>query len=483
MPTEAPKRYGIFIDGSWSEPSSGRWFETLDPATGKPIGLIAEGDQWDVEAAVAAARRALEGKDWATMDPSQRGRILFRLGALLREHGDELARLECLDNGKPLKEAKGDVAYAAWTFEYFAGMADKVQGETIPVPGERFSYTRLEPLGVTAHVVPWNFPIALGARSIAPALAAGNTVVAKPSSLAPLTNLRMAEIGLQAGLPPGAYNVVTGPGETVGRALVSSPEVDGIAFTGSVESGKEVMRLAADGVTPVTLELGGKCPNIVLPDADLERALRGVLRGGFMNAGQMCWAGSRLLVNEGAHREFVGKLVERAKALKVGPGLDEATDMGPLVAEAQLQRVLGYVEGGISEGARLLTGGQRTGHGGFFLEPCIFDEVGPEMKIAQEEIFGPVITVHSFRDVHEAVEIANGGRFGLCAGLWTRRLDLAHTIANQLEVGMVSVNEYPVTFPQLPFGGFKESGLGFEQGLRAVYNYSRTKAVTINLRP
>ncbi len=479
------QHHGLYIGGGWTGGTGGRTFTSLDPATGKPLAEVTEASSEDVDRAVAAARGALEDEAWAHMDPSQRGRLLFRLGQLIREDLEGMARLETLDVGKPLKEAKGDVTYAAWTFEYFAGMADKLQGETIPVPGDRFDYTLVEPLGVTAHIVPWNYPIVLASRGIAPALAAGNAVVVKPSSLAPLTNLRLAELAGKAGLPKGVYNVITGSGPSVGSTLAAHPDVDGITFTGSAATGKEIMRRAADHVTPVILELGGKCPNIVFPDVEQDRALRGVLRGIFTNAGQMCWAGSRLLVQEEIHRDFVGKLAEQAGRMRVGSGLDDKTDMGPLVSDGQVHRVLEYIDIGKEEGAKLVAGGGRAkgeAAGGFYLQPTVFDDVTPDMRIAREEIFGPVLSVLAFGDLDEAVRIANGTEYGLCAGLWTRRLDIAHHAAARLQAGMVAVNEYPITFPQAPFGGYKESGIGHEQGMGAVYHYTRTKNVVMNLR-
>lgn len=480
---QAIQRQGMFIGGSWVEASTGRTFKTLNPATGEVLAEVAEGGPDDAARAVEVARRAFEDRAWRTMDPSKRGNLIHRLGGLLREHLEEFARLETMDVGKPLKESRADIAYAAWTLEYFSGLTDKIEGRTIPVPGDRLNYTRVEPLGVTAHIVPWNYPLVLAIRSVAPALAAGNTVVVKPSSLAPLTNLRMAQLALEAALPKGVYNVVTGPGATVGKALAGHRDVDSVTFTGSGPTGKEIMRAAADHVTPVTLELGGKCPNVVLPDADHEKALRGVMKGAFTNAGQMCWAGSRLLVHEDIHRDFTRQLAEMAGRIKVGSGLDEATEMGPLVSSDQVATTKEYVESGVEEGAKLLVGGEATGGGhGYFFRPTIFGAVAPDMRIAQEEIFGPVLSVLTFRDLEDAVRIANGTAYGLCAGLWTKRLDLAHRLAAQMEAGMVAINEYPVTFPMAPFGGFNESGLGSEQGVRAVHNYTRIKNITINLR-
>lgn len=475
----------LFVEGEWTESSSGLTFTTFNPANNEPLAEVSRATKEDVDTAVEAALTALISKEWGGMDPIERGRILYRIAALIRSKSDELARLECLDNGKTLKEARVDVEYTARTWEYFAGLADKIEGKTIPVPGLRFDYTRVEPLGVTAHIVPWNYPLVLACRGLAPALAAGNTAVVKPSSWAPLTNLRLAELAKEAGLPDGVLNVVPGSGSEIGSYLAGHPGVDCITFTGSVETGKAVMRLAAEKVTPVVLELGGKCPNILLEDADLKRAERGVMRGIFTNAGQMCWAGSRLLLQESIAQEFLESLIERVQGMIVGPGMDEKTHMGPLISQEQVDRVLGYVEKGLEEGAKLLAGGKKVEEGdlarGNFVEPTVFADVDPDMTIAREEIFGPVLAVLTFREPGEAVELANRTEFGLCAGIWTRNLSLAHRMAAQIESGIVSINEYPVTFPQTPFGGYKESGIGREQGLEAVYSYSRVKNVTINL--
>ncbi len=478
-------RYLLFINGAWQESQSEATFETLDPATNEPIAEVAQGGKADVDAAVDAAREAADGKEWGQLDGSARGRTLRRIADLIRERADDLARLESLDNGKTLKEARGDVGYVAWTWEYYAGLTDKIEGKTIPVPGARFDYTRVEPLGVTAHIVPWNYPLVLGSRGIAPALAAGNTAVVKPSSAAPLTNLKLAELAQEVGLPEGVLNVVPGSGREAGQALASHPGVDGITFTGSVETGRAIMRAAAEHIVPVILELGGKCPNVVLEDADVARAQRGALRGIFANAGQMCWAGSRLLLPAAEQDAFLKEFAAKAEGLVVGPGSEPESQMGPVVSRAQAEQVLRYVAIGQDEGATLLVGGKKAEEGalakGNFIRPTVFTEVTPDMTIAKEEIFGPVLSVLTFEDEEEAVQIANDTGFGLCAGVWTRDLARAHRMAARLQAGIVSVNEYPITFPQTPFGGYKESGIGREQGLEAVYHYSRVKNVLINL--
>ena len=370
-------------------------------------------------------------------------------------------------------------------FEYYAGLADKIEGATIPVPGNRLDYTVREPVGVTGHIAPWNYPLTLACRGIAPALAAGNTVVLKPASLTPLSTLKLAELTATAGFPAGVFNVVTGPGSTAGSALADHPDVDSMTFTGSTETGKQIMALAARHVTPVALELGGKNPQIVFPDAKLDRALRGVLFGAFQNAGQMCWAGSRLYVHESVRDDFLNKVADAAARMKLGPGLQEESQMGPVVSRPQEASVLEYIEAGTREGATVLVGGKRSESAalreGNFVLPTVFGDVAPDMRIAREEIFGPVLCAFGFTDIDEAVAQANATPYGLMAGVWTQSLQTAHRVAARLEAGMVNINEYPITFPQTPFSGFKESALGHEQGIDAVLHYTRVKNVTVNL--
>jgi len=478
-------RHKLFIGGRWVEPSTGEYVHDVDPATNQPIAEVAAAGPEDSKAAVEAARAAFEGAEWRDMDPSKRGRLLFQLGQSVRDAFEDLARLESLDVGKPIREAKGDVAFVYKTLEYWAGFADKIQGETIPVPGNRLNYTVRVPVGVTLHIAPWNYPLTLAVRGIAPALAAGNTVVAKPAQLTPLTLLRFAELAEKAGLPPGVLNVVTGPGSTVGKALAGHPDVDSITFTGSLDTGRQIMEMAARHVTPVTLELGGKNPNIVFADADLEKAVKGVVFGAYQNAGQMCWAGSRLLVHESIHADVVRKVADRAAKLRLGRGVKEDTQMGPLVSREQAASVLSYVEVGVAEGANLVVGGARAQEGelaaGNFVTPALFDGVAPDMRIAREEIFGPVLTATPFRTTDDLIEIANAVEFGLTAGIWTKDLKTAHVVAARIEAGMVSINEFPITFPQTPFVGWKASGLGHEQGLEATRFYTRVKNVNVNL--
>ena len=478
-------RHKLYVGGKWVEPTTGAYAPDLDPATNRPIAEVAIAGPEDARAAVEAARAAFELPEWRGMDPSKRGRLLYQIGQHLRDQFEEFARIESLDVGKPLREAKGDIAFVYKTFEYWAGMADKIQGETIPVPGNRLNYTLREPVGVTLHIAPWNYPLTLACRGVAPALAAGNTVLLKPAQVTPLSAFKLAEVAEKVGLPPGVLNVVTGPGSTVGQALASHPDVDAITFTGSLDTGRQVMTMAAANVTPVTLELGGKNPNIVFPDAEIDKATRGVLFGIYQNAGQMCWAGSRLFVHESIHEDFVSRLADRAGKMRLGPGLKEETQMGPLVSREHERTVMRYVELGVDEGANLVVGGKKADapelREGNFVLPTIFDDVRPDMRIAREEIFGPVLAAASFQTVDDLLDAANGVEFGLYAGVWTKDLKTAHTVAAKLEAGMVSINELPVTFPQTPFVGWKQSGIGHEQGMEAVRFYTRVKNVTLNL--
>jgi acyl-CoA reductase-like NAD-dependent aldehyde dehydrogenase len=475
----------MFIGGKWVDSNSKRLYPVVNPAHGNILAQAQLGDRDDTRSAIETAKAAFQNPAWRDIDPSKRGRILIKISQLIRERLDELSKLETMNNGKPVGQAKGDVAYSARLFEYYAGLADKVQGDTIPMPGNRLDYTLREPLGVTAHVVPWNYPIAMASRSIAPALAVGNTVVAKPASLTPLTLLKVAEISKQAGLPDGEFNVVTGIGREVGEELARSPDVELLVLVGSVETGKRVMELASGNLTRVVLELGGKNPHIVFADADLSKAAQGVMDGIFTNAGQMCWAGSRLLVQRSAAEALMKKVLEGIKSLKLGDGLDPTTKMGPLVSESHRRKVMSYIEAGLKEGAKLAAGG-KIPRGeeltkGFFVEPTVFTETNSDMKIVREEIFGPVLSVLTFESIEESVKIANDSDYGLYAGVWTSNLRTAHKLARELQTGMVSINEYPVTYPQSPFGGYKNSGIGSEQGVDAISNYLQTKNVLVNL--
>ncbi|MGD0175967.1 MAG: aldehyde dehydrogenase family protein [Candidatus Bathyarchaeia archaeon] len=474
----------FFVDGKWTAGNSTETFELRNPATGDEIGHVPRATKDDVREAVEAARKAFEAASWRDMEQTKRGKLLMQVAALMRQNFDEFSKLETLNQGKPIRESKGDVAWTVRVFEYWAGAADKIEGETIPVTPNRLTYTLREPLGVTAHIIPWNYPLALAARSIAPALAAGNTIVAKPAELTPLTLLKIAEYAKKSGFPDGVLNVITGSGSVAGRELVSNPGIDGITFTGSTETGRQIMETAAKNVTPVLLELGGKNPNIVFPDADFEKAVQMAKYAIFTNAGQMCWAGSRLFLHDEIYEKFLAELRKQTELMRIGPGLDEKTELGPLVSKDQQERVLTYIKSGREQGARLVTGGtvpvESALRSGYFLRPTIFTDVNADMKIGCEEIFGPVLTVFKFKSVEEVVRMANDTQFGLYAGVWTNNLKLAQRLVNQLQAGVVAVNDYLVAYPQTPFGGYKDSGIGHESGLQAISHYTRIKSVTVN---
>jgi aldehyde dehydrogenase (NAD+) len=483
--TVQAQTYKFFVNGKWTIGASSETFDLRNPATGEVIGSVPRATKEDVNEAVEVARQAFEAAAWHDMEQTKRGKLLLQMAALMRQNFDELSKLETLNQGKPIRESKADVAWTIRAFEYWGGAADKIQGETIPVTSNRLTYTLREPLGVTAHIIPWNYPLSLGARSLAPALAAGNTVVAKPAELTPLTLLRIAEYGQKAGLPDGALNVITGSGAVAGRALVSNPRIDGITFTGSTETGKQVMEAAAKNVTPVLLELGGKNPNIVFPDADFDKAVQMAKVAIFTNAGQMCWAGSRLFLHKDIYGKFVAELKRQTEAMKIGPGLDEKTELGPMASKEQRESVLDYIRSGQEDGAELITGGsvpqEAALRNGYFIKPTIFTKVTTEMKIGSEEIFGPVLSVFEFNSEEEVVQMANKTQFGLYAGLWTNNLKTAQRLVRRLETGVVAVNDYLVAYPQTPFGGYKDSGIGYESGLQAISHYTRIKSVTVNV--
>ena len=476
-------RTDLFIANEWRPAQSGRRFPVENPATEEILAEVALGDAADVDAAVRAARACFESDAWRALSGRRRGRILARAADLLEARLDEFARLETAHNGKTLFESKIEMGMTVQTLRYYAGWADKITGRTLPADGPFFIYTLREPVGVIGAIVPWNFPLNIASWKFAPALAAGCTVVLKPASETPLTALLFGEIAIEAGLPPGAFNVVAGGGSTAGAALVRHPDVDKISFTGSTEVGRGIMRLAADTNKRITLELGGKSPNIVFADADLKAAARGVQTGIFYGKGEVCAAGSRLLVERAVHDPLVELLADGARKLTPGDPLDKNTRLGALVSKRQQANVLGYIERGKSEGATLVAGGNavKPGGRGHFVEATVFDGVTPEMTIAREEIFGPVLAVLSFDDVDHGLRLANDTIYGLAAGIWTRDITKAHRAARAVRAGTVWINTYNFYDPGAPFGGFKASGFGRDLGTDALDGYLETKTVWVGM--
>jgi acyl-CoA reductase-like NAD-dependent aldehyde dehydrogenase len=478
-PAEARK---LFIDGAFVDSRSGKTFETINPATEEVLALVAEAESADVDLAVGAARRAFDEGPWPRIRARDRGRLLYKLADLIEREREDLAVLESLDNGKPIAETRAvDVPSAIEVFAYYAGWADKIGGETIPQSEEFFTYTLREPHGVCGQIIPWNFPLLMAAWKLAPALACGNTCVLKPAEQTPLSALRLAALIREAGFPDGVVNVLPGFGPTAGAAIVRHPAVDKIAFTGSTEVGRLIQREAAGTLKSVSLELGGKSPNIVFADADLDAAVEGALRGIFFNQGEVCCAGSRLLVEEPAHDRFVDTLASRAAGIRVGDPLDDRTEMGAQVSGEQFEKILSYIDEGTRSGARLVTGGQRARPKGYFVQPTVFDGVRSEMRIAREEIFGPVVATMTFRDLDEAIKIGNDTTYGLAAAVWTRDLKKAHRAVRALRAGTVWVNTYNAFDAAVPFGGYKESGIGRELGRHALDLYTQTKSVWVAL--
>src|ERR1700730_13589093 len=468
---------GLIIDGQRVNASDGGTFDVYDPSSGSVLATAAKATGADVKRAVQAARAALESKTWGGLAPAERGRILFRIAGAIRERAEELAELESRDNGKPLRQARTDVQVAARYFEFFAGAADKIMGNTTPLGPGYLDYTVREPIGVSAHIVPWNYPIQIGARGVAPALAAGCTAAFKPSSEAPMTALRLGEIGLACGLPPGVLNVVPGTGSEAGVALASDPDINQLTFTGSVDVGVGVAKMAAENVVPVVMELGGKSPNVVFADADLDVTAQGVANAIFQNAGQTCSAGSRLLVERGVHDKLVERLVARATSMRIGPGVSDP-DMGPIISKRQLETIEGYVTVGQGEGAAVVSGGRRPSDpalsGGYFYQPTLLRRVSPDMRVAREEIFGPVLEIIEFDGIDEAASLANRSDYGLIAGIWTTHINKALALAARIKAGQIYVNTYGAGGGvELPFGGYKKSGYGREKGLESLASYTQ----------
>ncbi len=483
---EKPRK--MLINGNWVNSISGKTFPTYNPATGEVLAQVAEGDREDIEQAVKAARRAFDQGPWRRMTASERGRLIWKLADLLEEHVEEFAYLESLDNGKPLTIARAaDVPLAVDLFRYMAGWATKIEGNTIPIsvpytPGANYlAYTLREPVGVAGQIIPWNFPLLMAAWKLGPALATGCTVVLKPAEQTPLSALRLGELVAEAGFPEGVVNIVPGYGETAGAALAAHPAVDKIAFTGSTEVGKLIVHAAAGNLKKVSLELGGKSPNVVFQDADLDAAIPGAASAIFFNHGQCCCAGSRLYIEKPIFDRVVEGVAEQAKKINVGSGLDPKTHMGPLVSEEQLNRVCGYLEAGFSEGAKAITGGHKKGDKGYFVEPTVLVDTRENMKVVQEEIFGPVVAAMPFDNPEEILPRANDSEYGLAAAVWTRDISKAHRMAAQLRAGTVWINCYNIFDAALPFGGYKQSGWGREMGHEAINLYTQTKAICTRL--
>ncbi|GIQ97828.1 MAG: betaine-aldehyde dehydrogenase [Candidatus Poseidoniales archaeon] len=473
----------MYLAGEWTDSENGEFSDAINPATGEVLATVPKATMNDVNRCVDASRAAFNSTEWKNIDPAQRGRILNKMAAATYAAAKDLAKIESENNGKTFREALSEIRYGAWTLEYFAGFADKIEGTTIPVPGNRLNYTLRQPIGVTAHIIPWNFPLQLALRSIAPALAAGCTVIAKPASWTPLSLIAWMRVIDEAkvGLPDGVLQIITGSGKLIGDALAGHKGVDGIVLTGGVPTGQAVMAKASENLTPVTLELGGKGANVVYPDANLKYAAKAICFGIFMNAGQMCWAGSRLIVHEDIHDEFVDAVIAEVSKWKVGPGMSEGVRIGSLVHQNHRTEVLEKLANGLAHGGRLVCGGEAIEGEGAFMQATIVVDVEPENPLFYDELFGPVLSVSKFSTDEEALSLANNSDFGLLNGIWTNNLSRAHNLARDLESGMVSINEFPVTFPQTAFTGWKQSGIGIEQSKDALRFYTKVKNVNIKL--
>ena len=477
--------YEMYIDGKFTLAKSGSTRDIIDPGNGKLIAKVPDGTKEDALLAIKAARTAFDEGEWKKTSALDRGKLLFKLADLIRANANSLAELETRNCGKPLAEAKYDVGDAANCFEFYAGLATKIHGETMSVPANSFSYVVREPIGVCGQIIPWNFPLLMAAWKLAPALAAGNTVVLKPSELTPLTALELFKLIDQCGFPAGVVNLITGPGVGAGEELASNLMVDKVAFTGGTVTGKKIMQAATGNLKRISLELGGKNPNIVFADSDLEMAVDGALFGAFANQGEVCSSGSRLLVERSVHKKIVAEMLKKTSNIKLGHGLDAGVKMGPLISSAHREKIERYIKIGIDEGAKLLCGGKRpTGEAfekGYFFEPTIFDEVKPTMRIAREEIFGPVLVIIPFDTEEEAIQIANDTEYGLSAAVWTKNLTRAHRVTSQIRAGILWVNHYHPTYNEMPWGGYKQSGAGRELGLYGIESYLEVKQVNINL--
>ena len=478
---EAPK---ITIDGKSVDALSGESFDVFDPSTGQVLTQVPRAGVPDVDAAVAAARRAVDDRRWSAIRPGKRSDVLNKVAELIRKNSNELAQLEAIDSGKPLNLASGEMWAAAEAFKYYAGWPTKIFGETNPTDDGMFVYTLREPVGVVGGIIPWNFPLIMASWKVAPALAFGNAIVLKPAEQAPLTALRLAELCLEAGVPDGVVNVLSGFGEDAGAALAQHPDVDKLTFTGSTEVGRKILHASEGNLKRVTLELGGKSPNIVFSDANLKHAAKGSMFGVFLNSGQACTAGTRILVEKDVHDDFVNQLVEATATMKVGPALEEGTGMGPVISKEQLERVTGYIDIGRSEGAEVAAGGERpTDLGdGYFVQPTVFTGVRNDMRIAQEEIFGPVVAVIPVDDVEDALRVGNDSIYGLAAAVWTKDISKAHRVARGLKAGTVWINTYGLYDPSVSFGGYKQSGFGRDLGVHAMEAFTETKSVWVSLK-
>ena len=479
---EAPPK--MTIDGKSVDAVSGKTFEVYDPSTGKVFTEVPEAGVPDVDNAVAAARAAFEDHRWSGLRPGKRTEILFKIADLIKRNINELAQIEALDSGKPFPLASGEMWAAAECFRYFAGWPSKIYGETNPTEDDLFVYTLREPVGVVGGIIPWNFPLINATWKIAPALAFGNTIVVKPAEQTPLTALRLAQLCLEAGVPDGVVNILSGFGEEAGAALAQHYDVDKISFTGSTEVGRHILHASEGNLKRVTLELGGKSPNIVFADANVKSAVAGSMMGVFLNSGQVCTAGTRILVERSVHDEFVGSLIDMTKSMKLGPALEEGTAMGPVVSQEQLDRVTGYIDIGRSEGAEVAVGGERaTDLGdGYYVQPTIFTGVSNDMKIAQEEIFGPVAAVIPVEDVDDAIRIANSTIYGLASAVWTNDISKAHRVARGIKAGTVWINTYGLFDPSVSYGGFKQSGFGRDLGRHSMEAFTEMKSVWVSLK-